>query len=148
MIFDELAGAEKYFPLHGRFRQAFEYLTSRPLGELIEGRHDLEGDDLFVLVARSEGKGREKARLECHRRYLDIQVTISGTEEIGWHPLSACQDIDEQYDETRDIAFYRDRPQVWFALPPGKFAIFYPTDVHAPLAASGTAFKAVVKVAL
>lgn len=147
MVLDDLSNAQRYIALHSQFAAAFEYLHSRRLAELPEGRHEIDGERLFVLVARSPGKGREAARLECHRRYIDIQVTIEGQEEIGWRELGECRQIDEPYVDERDIAFYADRPETWLVMPPGKFAIFYPHDAHAPLAGRGEVFKAVVKVA-
>ncbi len=44
--------------------------------------------------------------------------------------------------------FFADRPETWFAVKPGSFAIFYPQDAHAPLAGTGETRKAVMKVAV
>ena len=87
----------------------------------------------------SEGRGRTDARLESHRRYIDIQLTLDGDEEIGWRPLSLCRAPVAPFDEQRDIRFYDDAPDSWVAVPPGRFAIFFPDDAHAPLARNGAA---------
>ena len=54
------------------------------------------------------------------------------------------------YDADKDFWLFSDRPKLWCPVPPGVFAIFFPEDVHAPLAAApATALrKAVVKVAV
>jgi len=47
------------------------------------GRYNLVGDDLIVIVDHAQGKTRDLARLECHRRYIDIQLVLDGMEEMG-----------------------------------------------------------------
>jgi biofilm protein TabA len=147
MILDALERAERYLALHPEFRQAFEFLMRQDLPLLASGRHSIAGDRLYVSIDRKAGKGRDGARLEAHRRYIDIQLTLAGAEEIGWLPLRACQRPAGAFDETRDVGFYDDDPEAWLVVPPGRFAIFFPDDAHAPLAGNGEIHKAIVKIA-
>lgn len=148
MIVDRLQHAERYAELHGRFAAAFEYLRRPEIGEMANGRYAIDGDDLFVIVERLEGRGRDGARVEYHRQYIDIQFVIDGTEQIGWIPTTDCRSGAQPYDPQRDVGFYADAPATWLSLPSGTFAIFFPEDSHAPLAGSGPVHKAVVKVAV
>ncbi len=148
MILDELAAAGRYRGLHALFRQGFEFLARPDLESLDSGRHELDGDRLFALVNRDPGRGRGGARLEAHRKYIDIQFLVSGSEEIGWRPTPQCRALSEAYDDARDIMFFADEPLTWITLPVGKFMIFYPEDAHAPLAATGLNTKVVIKVAV
>ena len=148
MVVDTLANAAKYAELHPGFPRAFAFLAATDLAALPPGRHTIDGDRMYVSIDHKDGRGREGARLEAHRRYIDIQVTIDGREEIGWAPLGACRSPADPFDEIRDVRFYEDRPQSWIALPPGHFAIFFPDDAHAPLAGKGLLTKAIVKVAV
>jgi biofilm protein TabA len=148
MILDDLTNAERYVRLHEGFRAGFEFLRSPDLLSLEGGRHDIDGDRVFALINRDPGRGHEGARLEAHRKYIDIQFLVDGSEEIGWRPLGECQSISEPYTDARDILFFADRPSSWIALPVGKFMILYPEDAHAPLAAHGDNVKAVIKVAV
>lgn len=148
MILDQLQHAHRYAGLHGRFAAAFEYLRRPELGQMANGRYAIDGDDLFVIVERVEGRGREAARVECHQQYIDIQFVIGGTEQIGWIPTEGCRSASQSYDPQRDVGFYDDLPATWLCLPAGTFAIFFPEDGHAPLAGSGPAHKAVIKVAV
>lgn len=148
MILDEPAAAWRYESLHPGFRQGIEFLRSRDLESLPSGRIDLDGDRLFALINRDPGKGRSGARLEAHRKYIDIQYLVSGREEIGWRPTAQCRDLTDPYSESRDIMFFADQPLTWIELPVGKFMIFYPEDAHAPLAATGENLKVVIKVAV
>ncbi len=138
----------RYYALHPGFRLGFEFLQRPDLATLAGGRHEIDGDRVFALINRDPGRGRTGARLEAHRKYIDIQLLIDGAEEIGWRPTDQCSQVTEPYDEDRDVAFFGDAPQTWIVLPPGKYMIFYPEDAHAPLAAAGPNTKAVIKVAV
>ena len=87
MILDTLAASVRYFRLHPGFPAAFAYLQSLSHIERVEGRRELDGERLFGGVACSDGRGREGAKLEAHRRYIDIQMCLTGQETIGWRPL-------------------------------------------------------------
>ncbi len=145
MILDRLDRACTYYALHRHFTRAFEYLRDTDLRRLAPGRHDLDGDQLYVSIDHVAGRGRHGARLEAHRRYIDIQVAIEGHDEVGWRPLEACR-APSPFDEHKDIGFFDDPPESWFALSPGQFAVFFPQDAHAPLASRGGLKKAIVKV--
>jgi biofilm protein TabA len=148
MILDHLDQAERYYSAHRNFMRAFQFLRTTSLTELPVGRNEIEGENLFVIVGREPGRGRHGAKLEAHRRYIDIQLTLEGAEEIGWRPLGECARLTSPYDEERDIMFFADQPQSWIMLPKSHFMIFFPSDAHAPLAGGGLLHKAVVKVAV
>jgi biofilm protein TabA len=148
MVLDTLACAGRYAALHPAFARAFRFLTGTDLESLPTGRTAIDGDNLFVIIDRKDGRGRDGARLEAHRRYIDIQYTLHGEEEIGWTPLAACATPAGPFDDTKDIVFFEDAPASWLSVPRGSFAIFFPDDAHAPLAGRGALTKAIVKVAL
>jgi YhcH/YjgK/YiaL family protein len=148
MILDDLTNAGRYANLHDGFRLGFQFLARSDLAELESGKYALDGERVLALVNRDPGRGRAGARLESHRKYIDIQFLVSGSEEIGWRPTADCRQIVEPYDAQRDIAFYADSPRAWINLPVGGFMIFYPEDAHAPLASMGPNVKAVIKVAV
>jgi YhcH/YjgK/YiaL family protein len=148
MILDTLAAAGRYLRLSPHLAAGFDFLGQNGLEKLSVGRHEIDGDRVFAIVGRDTGKGRAGARLEIHRRYLDIQVALAGDESIGWRPLADCHEVDGPFDEARDLGFYVDRPEVWLPLPPGQFMIFFPADAHAPLAGEGPVHKVVIKVAV
>jgi YhcH/YjgK/YiaL family protein len=148
MIVDTLDQCDRYRHLYPGFAAAFDFATSRDLSALPPGRHDIDGDRLYVSIDHTAGRERAGARLESHRRYIDIQLTLDGDEEIGWRPLSQCRAPAAPFDEQRDIRFYDDAPDSWVAVPPGRFAIFFPGDAHAPLGGAGRLKKAIFKIAV
>ena len=148
MILDTLANAGRYAAVHAGFALAFEFLMTKDLTTLAPGRHDIDGDRMYVSIDHKAGRGEDGARLEAHRRYIDIQYTIGGDELIGWMPLAGCTAPDGAFDETKDVGFFADRPATWVSVPPGSFTIFFPHDAHAPLAGHGLLKKAIVKIAV
>jgi biofilm protein TabA len=148
MIIDRLESAEQYFDMHPVFKKAFAFLRQESLSDLPLGRHEIDGDRLFCLISKAPGKKREEARLEAHRKYIDLQYVISGVDEMGWKPLSACKIHDLGYDADKDIEFFKDKPQAWIKISAGSFALFFPEDAHAPLIGEGIIHKAVLKIAV
>lgn len=144
MILDTLARADRYATLHPRFARAFAYLRETDLAVLEPGRHDIDGDALFAIVEDGPGRTRAEAKLECHRRYIDIQLVLEGVDEMGWRPLADCTQPATEYDA----------PASWIATPAGSFCLFFADDAHAPLvstpagASAGWIRKVVVKVAV
>ncbi|HSJ81523.1 MAG TPA: YhcH/YjgK/YiaL family protein [Thiobacillus sp.] len=148
MILDTLARSDRYSSLHPLFARAFEFLRSADLLALAPGMHTIQGEQLFAIVEACIGRTRTEAKLECHRRYIDIQLVLEGVDEMGWKPLAECSDPATDYDDARDIRFFNDAPASWIATPPGSFCLFFPDDAHAPLVSAGMIRKVVVKIAL
>lgn len=148
MIIDTIANAERYAALHPLFLDVFAYMRNTDLSSLASGRHAIKGNDLFAIVERVPGRSREVAQLECHRKYIDIQLVLEGVDEMGWKPLADCHEPVSDYSTTSDIQFFYDTPASWVATPAGAFCIFFPEDAHAPLVATQNIHKVVFKIAL
>ena len=148
MILATIEQAYRYADCHHGLSRGFEFLQTTKLEELPAGKHEIDGGRLFAIVAHDQGRGRDGAILEVHRRYIDIQYVVGGKELIGWQPLASCSAIRQDYDSETDLAFFFERPTSWFELATRSFAVFFPEDAHAPLAAEGPVHKVVVKVAV
>ena len=148
MIFDTIANADRYAPLHPLFARAFAYIRDTDLLALAPGRYPIVDERLFVIVEKVNGRNRDDAKLECHRKHIDIQLVLDGVDEMGWKALTHCNDPVGEYSDERDILFFRDAPASWIATPPGAFCIFFPEDTHAPLVATGTIRKVIFKIAV
>ena len=148
MIFDTIANADRYAALHPLFSRAFEFIRDTDLLALAPGRYPIVGEDLFVIVENVAGRSRDEAKLECHRKYIDIQLVLEGVDEMGWKPLAECREPVADYSAEKDIQFFRDAPLSWIATPPDAFCIFFPEDTHAPLVATGSIRKLIFKIAV
>jgi YhcH/YjgK/YiaL family protein len=93
----------------------------------------------------------ERCIFETHRKYVDLQYTISGGETIAWRNASELEP-NGPFDEVRDLQFYhRVESPSRVHMPAGYFAIFYPSDAHLPKISDGlhaSVFKVVIKVGL
>ncbi len=147
MILDRIENAERYFSLHPRFRQSFEFLRRKDLPTVPDGRLEIDGERLWVNMAHWKGEGREgaQARVEAHKKHIDIHFPISGPEDIGFR-TGRCKQISKPYDSVKDMEFFTDPVDEWLLLPVGWFAIFFPTEAHAPEAVHGELHKATVKI--
>jgi YhcH/YjgK/YiaL family protein len=148
MIIDAGACWQAYTSLHPLFERAFRFLADADLRAFTPGRHGVDGDRLYLSIDHVQGRGRQGARLEAHRRYIDIQYTIEGDEEIGWMPLASAGAASGPFDEAKDVGFFAGPPTTWLSVPEGTFAVFFPHDAHAPLAGRGALKKAIMKVAV
>jgi hypothetical protein len=82
---------------------------------------------------QENSKGRDFAKLETHRLFIDVQFTVTGTDHIGWKPAVECTGEANGYNSEKDVAFFTERPETWLTAPQGIFAVFFPEDAHAPL---------------
>ncbi len=148
MILSSLSQSSRYASLHPLFQRTFDYIRDTDLFALAPGRYNIDGDDLIAIVEQVPGRAREVARLEAHRRYIDIQLVLEGDEQMGWKPLEDCFNPVSEHSMERDIRFFHDVPASWVAVPPDHFCIFFPEDAHAPLIGGGQIRKVIFKVAV
>ncbi|GHA61054.1 YhcH/YjgK/YiaL family protein [Pontibacter akesuensis] len=148
MVLDKLANASRYTSMHPLFEQAFRFLQESDLMALPIGQRAIVGRDLFAIISEGKGIPEQDAKLEVHRKYIDIQYVISGTDHMGWKDLAQCSPPNDPYTEERDAAFFPDKTSNWFDVPAGSFTIFYPDDAHAAMATEDTVRKVVLKIAV
>ncbi len=147
MIFDHCNNMRLYQAVNPRFAKAFDFLERTDLKALPEGRHEIDGEDVFISVMERDLKKPADAALEVHDKYIDIQVIIAGDDEsFGWSDRKDCASPRGAMDTAKDILFFEDKPQTYFTLKAGQMAIFFPGDAHAPLVGEGHVKKCVVKV--
>jgi biofilm protein TabA len=144
MILDHMGNAYRYAAAHPLFAKAFEVLRREDLLSLPAGRHEVDGERVYLVVVKADGAGRPSVPLEAHRKYIDIQCVLSGVDEMGWRPLCQCAG-GKGFDPDKDLEFFADSPAGWFSVRPGHFAVFFPSDAHAPGCGAGPVHKIVVK---
>ncbi|HEU4455182.1 MAG TPA: YhcH/YjgK/YiaL family protein [Longimicrobium sp.] len=114
-----------------------------------DGRHPIDGDDVFVLVQSYDTVPGTEKRFEAHRRHIDLQLVHSGTERILIAPTPELR-VETEYVEEDDIVFFTD-PKVSSSIlmRTGDLAILHPRDAHKPGCMAGgrdPVRKLVVKV--
>jgi YhcH/YjgK/YiaL family protein len=149
MIFDSLKHAKTYEDIHPKFKEAFAFIERAIAEGLPIGRYELDGDALYAMVQEYSTKPAELCTFEGHRKYIDIQYIIKGTECMDVGALETAVPSTE-YDAQRDLMLYNPIPDAnTLDVGEGEFALFFPHDIHRPGTAVGEpAFvgKIVVKV--
>lgn len=146
MILDLLENADRYLALHKGFALAFEFLKRSDLKELPVDTYEIDGEHVYAIVAKDPGRKKEDALLETHEKYIDIQLVLAGTDDMGWKPKSLCKQPAGKYDPETDLQFFTDKPDAWLPTQSGAFAIFFPEDAHMPMISSEQIHKVVVKI--
>ena len=148
MILDTLSNIDRYASLHPLFPRAIAYIRDTDFSTLAVGVHPIIAEQLFVIVEEAQGRSREEAQLECHRKYIDIQLVLEGTDEMGWKPLADCHQPVSEYSKAKDIQFFSDTADAWISTPANAYCIFFPQDTHAPLVGTGKIRKVIFKIAV
>jgi len=144
MITDLTSQGARYAQIHPAFGDALAFLNSTEPADLTAGSYD-KGSFIAVVI-ESDGKGIQGSQLEYHQHNIDIHVTLTGHDMIGWRPKAQCATPAGPFDANNDIGFFREDPVLWIPVPPSVFAVFFPEDSHAPLAGAGPVRKIVLKI--
>ena len=149
MILDSLKNKAQYAALHPRFQQVFDFIDNNDVASLPCGRHDIDGDNIYVVVQEWDLRELKEARLELHRKYIDIQMLLSGPNEVfGWSEKKDCLTPEADFDEAKDVQFFTDTPQCFYSVGEGQFSILFPEDGHAPMLGEGHVKKCIFKILL
>jgi YhcH/YjgK/YiaL family protein len=141
--------AVSYFKNKERWDKAFIFLKTSDLSKLEIKRYDIDGDNLYASVSEYLTKNEDDARFEAHQKYIDIQYVINGIEQISYTPMSFKKDILVPYDAVKDIEFMTVTRSTDMKATPGRFFIFFPSDIHRPglkIGENSQVRKVVVKV--
>ena len=99
----------------------------------------LGGVDMILQVMDLETSPREAHDPEIHRKYVDLQLLVSGGPEVHTFFTDGGEERvkDDQLASPRDILFYENRPETAkiegrVVLEPGAYAVYFPWDVHVP----------------
>jgi YhcH/YjgK/YiaL family protein len=150
MIIDNVTNASKYFCMHPKFKDAFEFISQKKdFLDLKETKFQIK-ENLKGFTEEFIGQSvrKENLKMECHIKNIDIQYCISGSEVFGWKSKSDCKMVLEKYDQEKDIQFFTESADILFTLQPGQFVIFFPDDVHAPGMNPNQIKKLVLKVTI
>ena len=128
MVLDTIENAAKYLHLGDGIAKALSYIRQNDVAAFEPGRYEIDNDRLVMLVFEYSNKTTDKHKLEGHRRYIDLQYWVSGSELMG-HDILNSQPLVEDYNEKADYAFYNCNAS-FTRLSPGMFVIYYPTDLH------------------
>ncbi len=103
-------------------------LTTLP-EDIADGDYPIETGGRYAVFSPTM-KAEGEARVETHRKYIDIQYILSGEERIGYTDASNLTPLTD-YSVEHDITFHKGAVD-WMVYKEGDFGIFFPEDGHAP----------------
>ena len=146
MIFDNVKNAALYYGAHPLMKQAFELALTLTDSSVPMGRHDGE-NGVYVMKSTYDTKQTDEATYEAHRQYIDLQILVSGKERILDCDLDALS-VTHPYEPDYLLGTAKEGTgEQTLVLNGGDFAVFNPTDAHAPGLAAGSSEKVVKLVA-
>lgn len=147
MIYDRLENLPSYTALAPEVMDKIvEFLGKCGAGEIAEGRHELDGDKLFVNVQSYATKPFNPDMLEYHRKYVDLQLLLAGSETLYYEPAGTAEAT--PYCAEKDYGFNKvPAGALPLKLEVGNFVLLLPDEGHLPGVGDGSAVvKAVVKI--
>jgi len=118
------------------WKAAVEFLAGNDLASLACGRHEITSGGTFANV--SEYTTKTESKYEAHREYIDIQVAVSGEEEIMVAPIGKAGAAVSDYNASSDIEFFADAADAYAVrLDPSVRVVLFPKEAHMPGIAVG-----------
>ena len=147
MIYDKLSNAKRYLGISSNLDVALRFIAEHDLNELPLGKTSILDDQVFINVMMTEASPLEEKEFKIHKKYMDIQLDIFGTERIDIGD-SGNIDIFESNTED-DLYFVKSNTRTECILGPGNFLICMAGEPHKPAIATGADVslkKCVVKI--
>ena len=125
---------DKYASIKAICESGYDFVNNALQNGVENGKYPLEGG-AYAVVSEYVTKAIEDAKFEAHKKFIDVQLILSGKEIIGVMPtermrLGKC--IGE-YNPEKDVELYRECGEYDAkVLEPGDFLILYPEDGHMP----------------
>lgn len=99
-----------------------------------EGYTYLLEDKVYGRIMSYNTLPLEECKIEAHDRYIDIQISIEGSEGIEVYQRSLLKEIGV-YSAEKDVIFLdslEEKPYAIINNIPGRFSMFFPEDAHRP----------------
>ena len=144
MITDNLKNIYKYNEIPNNAKNFIKNLTS----EMPCGRYEID-ECIYANIDTYEPKSRENCLFESHKKYIDIQILLSGKESLEYTHIDNLK-IKIPYDTVRDVMFYDDSTKFVNNVVLGNenFVLLYPYEAHKPQIkiTEGNVKKVVIKI--
>jgi YhcH/YjgK/YiaL family protein len=144
MIIDFVSNILRYVEALPQLRTVHQVIQSGILENIEVGQYKTDDPKVRYNVFTYETEKDTADTYEIHEKEIDVQILLEGRERmaIAW---SSPVDIAVPYDASKDAAFVTGELCTSYHAAPGKVAVFFPGEPHAPNLKDGAA-SAVKKV--
>ena len=131
MIYDRLENVRLYFGEGSALGKALSWAQKFDASQG-EGRHEIDGDNMYAMVMRYDTKAPSEQKFEAHQKYIDVQLLLEG-EEIMDVSIDEGGVSINGYNGEKDAELWMQADNhCSVVLKPGRFAVLYPDDKHRP----------------
>lgn len=128
--------------------KVFTFLATNDLNSLPNGTTDIEKGRAWVTVSEYTPRTADKVKVESHRKFIDLQYTLTGNEKMGL-ARDEQPGVLMDYNDKREVAFWTSDKIDYYKAGPETFFLFFPADLHQPSVLDGEPVKSkkiVVKI--
>lgn len=128
MILDTLENFQIYAEINEKFKTVLDFLQNNEISGLPEGRHVIS-TEIFAISSKYETITEADTFIESHRKYIDIQIMVKGSERMGICTRDLC--IQHEYNDAEDYQKLEGSLD-FITVKEGFFTVFFPHDGHMP----------------
>ena len=97
---------------------------------LVHGSYDVGYNDIKMNIGKYFTKSENEKFWESHKKYLDVQIMINGTEKVA---INDIRDMEvKSFDEEKDLTILEGDKAFDIVMKTGDVLVFFPNDVHKP----------------
>ncbi len=125
---------DKYLVIKEICPSGYDFVIKALASGVENGKYPLD-NGAYAAVSEYVTKPMATSKFEAHKKFIDVQLILSGAEIIGVAPTSGFGDADRlgEYNTEKDVEFFAASGEFEkLALSVGDFAILYPEDAHMP----------------
>lgn len=144
VIFDLIENLDEYISLNPKIRNGLEKLNEVEID--YNKRFDFDGGYLFFQEGTTTHI--DEGTFEAHKKYIDIQIVLDGSEYVAWAPINQLV-VDVEYNAEKDVVRLNGSPKAIMKINKGMAYICLPHDGHKALKYINKATKynkAVIKI--
>lgn len=127
MIIDKLNNIRFYAGLLPYLENGLKAIEAMEKPEV--GRYEFEGG--YFMVQKGTTNPLENGNFEVHRKYIDVQIILEGSEEMAWNTLADLTPAIAYNPET-DAEFLSGKFDHVMEITTGMFYAVFPEDGHKP----------------
>ena len=113
-----------------RFCIEFAKENENKILSLVNGSYDVGYNNIKMNLGKYFTKSENEKFWESHKKYLDVQIMINGTEKVA---INDIRDMEvKSFDEERDLTILEGDKAFDIIMKTGDVLVFFPNDVHKP----------------
>ena len=113
-----------------RFCIEFAKKNENKILSLVNGGYDVGYNNIKMNLGKYFTKSENEKFWESHKKYLDVQIMINGTEKVA---INDIRDMEvKSFDEEKDLTILEGDKAFDIIMKTGDVLVFFPNDVHKP----------------